>query len=133
MEPTALLREQANYIVSFVLAEVGSVGQQRVVARGPSRLMQTEDDPEAGRLRGFPQAELGPTLKVSEMGLEQPVECLLCGIPKRDIAAIPRRAGGRVEDIEVKEALPSSKPSFLASTISMSANAISSASSRSVG
>jgi hypothetical protein len=54
VEPAALLREQANYVVSFVLAEVGSVGQQRVVARAPSHVMQTEDDPEADRLRGFP-------------------------------------------------------------------------------
>ena len=45
VEPTALLREQPRYVESLVLAEVGSVSQQRVVlSRGPSTPGRTRSE-----------------------------------------------------------------------------------------
>ncbi|MDJ0853181.1 MAG: hypothetical protein QNK04_32840, partial [Myxococcota bacterium] len=80
------------FVVGLLLAEVGSVGQEGVVARLVARRMETQHDSEAGGLRRLLQTEFDATLQVDQIGLEQAVEGLLSRLPHRDVAPVTRRA-----------------------------------------
>ena len=71
-------------------------------ARAVPRLIETKDDPETRRPSCFLETEFDPSLKVSEVGLEEGIEFLLRQLPVRDMAPVTRFRIGGIENFSAK-------------------------------